>query len=692
MSELICPGCGKENPDGALICQFCDSPLVTFQPRDPNDSSPLSAEPIILSDIHQEIPDWLASIREKKQDDEPSKLDPEFVDNSEEEKPDLDLWLAQLRGDGSEGEKSAEEPPGDAKPFDEDSYEEHGDTTPTWLASIRSKIHGEDPVIEDSEPSEHSGDWLSNLRKQTEELSLPAGEETETLPTTEIDESLALEARLNDSSAQEAETEVPSPDQNVVSDLMAVMQDENQTSLDGEEEDIFIEETDIPNGFGLAENGTLPPASAIFDDNDQPKEKISTKDLPNWLSTFMGVDEGEVPPESALVSGVEDQPRETGLEPGAIPSWVKAMRPVDSIKPDPAKQQEADRRFEEEGPLAGIRGIIPGSEVEFNYARPASKDNRETSLTNISIFENTLQAETEEVKTQVFKRSKTSNVVRWIIAGVLFIVVVMIQIGANPPDLMPKNLPLETMSLFRSVSALNQGATILLVMDYSPGYAAEIETAASAPLSLMMAKQSNLYTLSTSASNLFLADDLIKSVSKAHPSNSDAYLNKEKYQVLGFLPGGQSGMQGLLSDFKGSLPVGLNLKRTAEMDGLTRVNTLDDFDAIFILTDNPDTARTWVEQIKPRLTKPAIWMAISSQAVPMVRPYIRSGQVDGLISGVYGAASFEQIIQQPGTAARIWNGYYIALILAMVMIIAGGFINYIGFSILRAKKKRERQA
>ena len=47
MSELFCPNCGKENPDGALICQFCDSPLVTFQPRDPNDSSPLSAEPIL---------------------------------------------------------------------------------------------------------------------------------------------------------------------------------------------------------------------------------------------------------------------------------------------------------------------------------------------------------------------------------------------------------------------------------------------------------------------------------------------------------------------------------------------------------------------------------------------------------------------------------------------------------------------
>ena len=149
-------------------------------------------------------------------------------------------------------------------------------------------------------------------------------------------------------------------------------------------------------------------------------------------------------------------------------------------------------------------------------------------------------------------------------------------------------------------------------------------------------------------------------------------------------------MQNLLRDFKGSLPVGLNLENTVEMASLTGIKTLNDFEAIMILTDNPDTARTWVEQVRPRLTKPAIWMAVSSQVITLVRPYVRSGQIDGLISGVYGAASFEQIIQQPGAAAQIWNGYYTALLLSMVMIIAGGFVNFIGFSILRARNKREK--
>ena len=48
---------------------------------------------------------------------------------------------------------------------------------------------------------------------------------------------------------------------------------------------------------------------------------------------------------------------------------------------------------------------------------------------------------------------------------------------------------------------------------------------------------------------------------------------------------------------------------------------------------------------RTQLTKPAIWMVVSSQVIALVRPYVRSGQIDGLISGVYGAASFEQIIQ-----------------------------------------------
>ena len=685
MAELTCPKCRKTNPADALICQYCDTPLVTFLPRDPVDNSPLSAEPIVQGETQPTIPDWLAAIRDQKQKDGLDQPVPEEPEKSDQGKADLDSWLEKLRGNSLEPDsippKTEESPEGE-------NEEEEGITTPSWLASIRSKINVENPPPDEPVPTDPGIDWLTKLRKQTEELSLPSeADESQGASSEILNEGISLDSRL-----PESDSDISIPENNELenspdSNLPLVTNDfENSFS----QEETLVEESDIPEGMELTDNGTLPSASAMFDDSDQPSEKITTKGLPDWLSSFIGVGEGENTPESALVTGLDDEAGGGGIEPGAIPSWVKAMRPVELTPGDVQAQKEADRRFEDSGPLAGIRGILPGSDVEFNYSQPSVKENRETSLTNISLFENILKIETEEKKVPIYKRSKTSNVVRWIIAVILLLVVVLIQVGGNPPDLLPKNLPEETMTFFRSVSSLSQGANILLVLDYDPAYSGEIEVAANAPISLMMVKQANLFTLSTAPTNLFLADNLLKSVGLTNPSAAEKYVTREKYQVLGYLPGGQSGMQNLLQDFKGSLPVGLNLEKTIEMTSLSGIKTLNDFDAVMILTDNPDTARTWVEQVGPSLTKPAIWMVVSSQVIALVRPYVRSNQIDGLISGVYGAASFEQIIQQPGAAAQIWNGYYTALLLSMVMIIAGGFVNFIGFSILRARIKREK--
>lgn len=700
MSELFCPKCGKGNPDGALICQYCDTPLVTFPPRDPVDQSPLTPEPILPGEqpepvepeqAQSSIPDWLIAIREKKEQAKPQEPVLDASGRTEQEKADLDSWLAQLRGGTMDvAPQKPEEPQAESPSVEE------GETTPTWLSSIRSKITVENPLPDEPESSDSGGDWLSNLRKQTEELSLPE-EQGESAPVLPSDEN--GEIPIGEKQELPAEESVLLPEDAAIQPEQPGMdQDDGETIkwqdiFSDHKEETPVEGTNLPVGAEYANGGSLPSPAEIYDEGEQPRERMTTKDLPDWLSSFMGVDESGKPPESALLAGLEEkEPAENGIEPGAIPGWVKAMRPVDTTPSVISTPVNTDRRFEENGPLAGIRGILPGQDLEITYVKPSARSSRETSLTNIAHFENTLQVETEEQKTPVYKRSKTSNVVRWMIAAILLLVVIMVQAGGGAPDLLPRNIPVETMSFFRSISSISQGSNILLVLDYEPAYSGEIETAASSPISLMMLKQSNLYTLSTSSANLFLADKLLKSVSSVHPAGTEAYLSKDKYKVLGYLPGGQSGMQGLLRDFSGSLPVGLDLKRTAEMSGLTGVRSLNDFTAIMILTDNPDTARTWVEQIKPQLTKPAIWMAVTSQAVVLVRPYVRSGQIDGLISGVYGAASFEQIIQQPGAAAQIWNGYYTTLLLAMVMIIAGGFVNFIGFSILRARMKRERSA
>ena len=199
MSELFCPKCGKGNPDGALICQYCDTPLVTFPPRDPVDQSPLTPEPILPAEppepdvpekSQSSVPDWLIAIREKKEQTKPQGPVLDASGRTEQEKSDLDSWLAQLRGGTMDiSPQKPEDTPA------ESASGEEGETTPTWLSSIRSKITVENPQPEEAASSEAGGDWLSNLRKQTEELSLPEEnkESAPVLPSDEMGEAPAGE-------------------------------------------------------------------------------------------------------------------------------------------------------------------------------------------------------------------------------------------------------------------------------------------------------------------------------------------------------------------------------------------------------------------------------------------------------------------------------------------------------------------
>jgi hypothetical protein len=65
----------------------------------------------------------------------------------------------------------------------------------------------------------------------------------------------------------------------------------------------------------------------------------------------------------------------------------------------------------------------------------------------------------------------------------------------------------------------------------------------------------------------------------------------------------------------------------------------------------------------------------------MLQPYFASGQINGLVSGLYGGALFEQNDQDENGQRRsnivrtYWDAYSIGMLLAMVLILGGGLIS-----------------
>ncbi len=60
----------------------------------------------------------------------------------------------------------------------------------------------------------------------------------------------------------------------------------------------------------------------------------------------------------------------------------------------------------------------------------------------------------------------------------------------------------------------------------------------------------------------------------------------------------------------------------------------------------------------------------------MLLPYVDSGQLTGLISGVYGAVGAEQANSGlPGLVRRYWDAYNLGLYIAAALILLGGLWN-----------------
>jgi hypothetical protein len=108
---------------------------------------------------------------------------------------------------------------------------------------------------------------------------------------------------------------------------------------------------------------------------------------------------------------------------------------------------------------------------------------------------------------------------------------------------------------------------------------------------------------------------------------------------------------------------------------LQGIQSLADFAAILILSDNADDGRVWIEQTGSTNSRIPILMVISAQAEPMILPYYDSGQIKGLVTGLAGGEAYEQAFlppeEQTGLAQRYWNSFSLGTLVIELFILAG---------------------
>jgi len=391
--------------------------------------------------------------------------------------------------------------------------------------------------------------------------------------------------------------------------------------------------------------------------------------VPDWMSQVSSEDIGP-----SASGGPEGVP--ANLEPAQLPSWLEAMRPVESAAPvTPVLEEDANAQLEKAGPLSGMRGILPAEPGLAHIRRkPTTYSIKlqigEKQQAHKALLEQLLAAEAEAKPLPRPPVITSLYIVRLLLAVVLILAVaVPLWMGQNwLPFPSQENVPKEIVDMNFQVGSLPRGSPVLLAIDYDPGFSGEIETSANAVLRTLLERSPYLVMISTLPSGPVQGERFLKSFGM-----------NIQYANLGFIPGGATGLLGFAEKPRQVVPYDLLGNNVWSLAPLSSITSVANFSLVFVLTENADTARAWVEQVQPFLKKtnrPMV-MVISAQAEPMVRPYYEANpkQISGLVAGLSGGAAYEAKMGRPGSARKSWDAFGAGMLVAVIVILLGGLIN-----------------
>jgi len=626
-----------------------------------------------------ETPDWLASLGGESLEETPQEP---VQPSAEGETPD---WLASL------GEESTEETPQErAQPASERE-------TPDWLASLGEESAGETP----QEPAlpEDEGEtpaWLTSLgEKSTEETTQepiqPAaeGETPDWLASLEQESS---EETPQESAQPELEGDLPDWLSSLGEESAETREVKSTPAEPHVEPEQPAEEAETPDWLASLEESTAEPGQpastpAFTTDEDELVEDVSTgpafvdgegspletedvdaifsMDMPDWLSEAEAADQetGE-----ALIPAADDD-----LRPADLPDWVQAMRPVESVISETEGVLQEDQPVEEKGPLAGLRGVLPAMPGVGPSSKPKAYAIKlqasEEQQSSAAMLEQMLASEINPEPIITQKVVGTQRFLRWIIAVLLLLVVGGTVFTGTQMNPMPVGAPPETSAAIRYIQeGLPADAPVLMIFDYEAALSGELEaTAAPFVDHMLLLKHPRLTFVSSTSTGAGLAERFMRDTQSDHN-----YQDGGQLANLGYLPGGAAGVLAFAENPASVKPLTVTGIDAWETPALQGVERLSDFSAIILLTNDVETARIWIEQTETFRGEARFLVISSAQSGPMILPYVQTGQVDGMVTGLDGSAPIEQVNSgRPGIVRRYWDAYGLGLLTALALIAVG---------------------
>jgi hypothetical protein len=264
---------------------------------------------------------------------------------------------------------------------------------------------------------------------------------------------------------------------------------------------------------------------------------------------------------------------------------------------------------------------------------------------------------------------------RWIfliIAAVVFV-----------PLMVPIGLPIRatdtTKDVYDAIEKLSPGSKVLLSVEYSPSTRPENHPMTISILRHLFKRDHKVFITCLWPDGQFMAQDALNQVAK----NEFNKVYGEDYVFLGFRPGNEAVVKGIVSNIRKIYTVDVYQKKIDEIPLMDGINNFKDFDFLFSASAGFPGTIEWVQYASDPTGIPMA-SGVTSIQVNEVMPYVQAGQMVGVLAGMPGAAEYESLIKQEGTATSGMDAQSVAHLVIVLFIVLGN----ISFFIERKRSKK----
>jgi hypothetical protein len=204
----------------------------------------------------------------------------------------------------------------------------------------------------------------------------------------------------------------------------------------------------------------------------------------------------------------------------------------------------------------------------------------------------------------------------------------------------------EARQFYGALESVPPKGLVLIAFDYDPGAGGELNPQARAIVGHLLHRGVKVVAVSLRPAGPYLAQAAFRQV-----KDKGGYRYGDDFVDLGYLAGEEAALASFAQDLALATPVDwVRGRPLAEYPMLRQHAGVQQFDLLVVLADNEPALRRWIGQIGSRYgLKMAV--GLSALAAPPAQPFLRSGQLAGMLSGVPGAAEYEELLGQPGPGA-----------------------------------------